>query len=216
MEEDKLNKLKELAQKATPGPWEQDACGGVYSEAREDIPLDIIDDCLQSPDDAAYIAAANPQTMLAMIAKIEELEKDNANLSEYLLGASNNLDLYGKAINWICLALGIKTPTPIDFFFKDGARPIIERIKDINLDMREMQNYAAKDREEINKLEKEADWLAEQLSYLANRLFSDANGNLVSSCPENASYKPVFDCVAEHGSCKDCWRQAARKAVEEQ
>ena len=62
-----LEKLKELAQKATPGPWFVYGSGvafGVYMVANV------------WEQDARYIAAANPRTVLELIAEVERLRAE--------------------------------------------------------------------------------------------------------------------------------------------
>lgn len=59
----------------------------------------------------------------------------------------------------------------------------------------------------VERLEKEANWLSLSLSKRGN--------TEIFCCPENEPYKPIMECVAEHGSCANCWREAARKAVSE-
>ena len=80
-----LDELERLAQEATPGPWEMGkssimcrsclhlrGCYNIYQEA----------DCTDvthpqaglDQQDAAYIAAANPQTVLALIKRLREAD----------------------------------------------------------------------------------------------------------------------------------------------
>lgn len=87
-----LAKLKELAQKATPGPWmecghEQDgcACGMVYAgrvpavcTVETDSPVEGVQRGREEKrHDARYIAAAHPQTVLGLIAEVERLRDEN-------------------------------------------------------------------------------------------------------------------------------------------
>lgn len=72
--------IAELARKATPGPWftddpwivaTRDAAGAIeYLAATND--LDTGND--QQERDAAFIAACDPQTILALLDRIAELE----------------------------------------------------------------------------------------------------------------------------------------------
>lgn len=68
--------LKELAEKATPGPWIMGQDGEVYSEDQDDFPVDIIEGICVEQSDAAYIAAASPDVVIALIEKIEKQEKE--------------------------------------------------------------------------------------------------------------------------------------------
>lgn len=82
-------KLRELAQKATPGPWEvvycdigrHEICDGNFNADHEHIGSFVVmaDDDAESPfpiiceHDAEYIAAANPATVLALLDEIDRL-----------------------------------------------------------------------------------------------------------------------------------------------
>jgi len=92
-----IAEIKALAEKATPGPWESDGMA-VPFHPKQSSPFEdqgasvdpvIIGGCQDEQggavgvlrnDDAAYIAACDPQTVLALIARIEELERENAAL----------------------------------------------------------------------------------------------------------------------------------------
>lgn len=89
--------LKELAEKATPGPWIMGEDGGVYSEARRDIPVDIIDGLYTEAPDAAFIAAASPDVVLGLIERIGKLEKEADWLAERLKKVCNAYDMCGMA-----------------------------------------------------------------------------------------------------------------------
>ena len=63
-----LTKLKELAERSTPGEWEMD--GWEVGPASE--PNASIAKCSKR-EDAAWIAAANPQAILGLISEVERL-----------------------------------------------------------------------------------------------------------------------------------------------
>lgn len=86
-----ITELKELAEKATPGPWEAISRGAYWDEEEGDV------DAVSGPEiigaefveplsnqqttrghcwyrDAAYIAAANPAEILELIAKLEDAQ----------------------------------------------------------------------------------------------------------------------------------------------
>lgn len=76
-----IEQLKKLAEAATPGEWfSQD--GEIIS--RESGSTVISDEyhgnmiAFQNTADAAFIAAANPQTVLALIKELEEARRDAA------------------------------------------------------------------------------------------------------------------------------------------
>lgn len=80
-----IETLRALALKATPGPWRTQPDGGgmteVYSDElhRDGMNVGIADDLRDY--DAAFIAAAHPQAVLALLDRIAALE---AGLSESL------------------------------------------------------------------------------------------------------------------------------------
>lgn len=91
MTREEMQELKRLAQEATPGPWrvagtDEKPCPVVSSMDRMGYQIHSTLHVKSSdPDvwehmhetycrDAAFIAAANPQAVLALIARIEELE----------------------------------------------------------------------------------------------------------------------------------------------
>lgn len=127
-----LANLKEKAGKATKGNWFS-TCDNLLQPVVNCVALDryesriaTFEDSPYSEKDADFIASANPAVMLALIAKIEQLEK-------------------------------------------------------------------------------EADWLSLALSKRGGSLDPFC-------CPPNKPYEPIIECVAEHGSCADCWRNAAKEA----
>ena len=76
-----VTELKRLAQAATPGPWHvsgyapeaiRSSNSIVRAVARRAAPEDTWDVARR---DAAYIAAANPQAILALIERLEALEE---------------------------------------------------------------------------------------------------------------------------------------------
>lgn len=76
-----LAKLKELAEKATPGPWkaiptydENKFLNVSVVSPRGDADLGTWMVCAAREANAAFIAAVNPQTVLALVERIEELE----------------------------------------------------------------------------------------------------------------------------------------------
>jgi hypothetical protein len=88
-----LDELESKAKAATPGPWKCVArpgalLMGVLSVDR--VPISVIagnrplTNTRQAIADNAHIAAANPETMLALIAHIRELEADNKDFLEQI------------------------------------------------------------------------------------------------------------------------------------
>lgn len=75
-----IAELEKLARVATPGPWAYDQCGDVWTTQETDNLADIgevfraIGTTPTAPDNpnAAFIASANPQTILTLIAALRE------------------------------------------------------------------------------------------------------------------------------------------------
>ena len=65
--------LKRLAEAATPGPWFTET-GGIYNATRGYM-ITPTGDSDQDRTDAAFIAAANPLAVLALLDRIDELEQ---------------------------------------------------------------------------------------------------------------------------------------------
>lgn len=82
---DEERELRRLAEAATPGPWEYD--GGTYITGATPVEVDWSDELvmptvINDPNvfdrpevDRAYVVAANPATVLRLLARIEELEE---------------------------------------------------------------------------------------------------------------------------------------------
>ncbi len=101
------NKLKELAERATPGPWSCNRhwaiVGGPILEftngaAQQQIAMAcgqswMRDDELRN--NAEFIAAANPKTILALLDEIDQLKAEN----EALRGALKQFAEMMKSIN---------------------------------------------------------------------------------------------------------------------
>lgn len=77
--------LRSLAEKATPGPWVAGLSTGSnvntqhVSEAKDDVGT-IADFCnytdAQDKANARYVAACDPQTILSILDRLEQLERD--------------------------------------------------------------------------------------------------------------------------------------------
>lgn len=77
MNQKQIAELKKLAQKATPGPWvantdgDGSLCEAKYPDGERHIIIEPAE-----WDNAAYIAAVNPQAILELIAENEQLNKE--------------------------------------------------------------------------------------------------------------------------------------------
>lgn len=67
-----LKRLREIANAATPGPWRAAEYGAVMTMENEDVAQG---DLGQVEENAAHIAAFNPETVIALLDRIEALEK---------------------------------------------------------------------------------------------------------------------------------------------
>lgn len=80
--EELLAELEQLAQEASEGPWVNDEPGQVSSADYLVDGVTMFDHIASSasgdsdPDDAAFIAAANPATILALLQHVRELKVD--------------------------------------------------------------------------------------------------------------------------------------------
>lgn len=92
-----LDELDGLAQAATPGPWEVTHGGSVYSlhGDTDGGSCEILYDTFGPGDDSAYIAAASPDVVRALIARVRaaEAERDEALAT---VAALNKLGQYLK------------------------------------------------------------------------------------------------------------------------
>lgn len=81
------NKLKELAERATPGPWRT-------GDGEESLPDCVLSGefviCEHAGDDVDFIAAANPQAILGLIERLDKAEHHWANEN------SNNMALIAE------------------------------------------------------------------------------------------------------------------------
>jgi hypothetical protein len=68
-----LDRLEALAKSATPGPWWIDEEGAICTSGKE-TPIDlrpiVFDAAYENVLDATYIAAVDPQTVLALVAEL--------------------------------------------------------------------------------------------------------------------------------------------------
>ncbi|EOH6202925.1 ead/Ea22-like family protein, partial [Citrobacter farmeri] len=94
----------EAAEKATPGPWEMDQENIWFTDAegytKHLIYVQQGDDVDDKQDhyNTAFIAAANPATMLALLDDLEAAEKRNVELSMLLEGADAIQTDYAEAL----------------------------------------------------------------------------------------------------------------------
>lgn len=77
MTDDDIKRLKRLAEQATPGPWRVNMKGHSYHEVARVNDLEIAPpnsvDLSHWTVDAAYIAAASPDVVLALLGEVDKL-----------------------------------------------------------------------------------------------------------------------------------------------
>ena len=89
MDRETLMRLKKLAQKATPAPWEAliaNECRYITGRDGDDDGRKFVASRIHECPDHAYIAAANPQAILELLTACERLEKE----ADWLAGALEN------------------------------------------------------------------------------------------------------------------------------
>lgn len=110
---DRWSDLEELARKATPGRWFVCECERLNREDHttefsgfeilglDDAIVHSPDDGVQKLEDAAFIAAANPAEVLALISHARAVEAENARLrgvGRKLLAMADGTPLMGQQI----------------------------------------------------------------------------------------------------------------------
>ena len=110
MTADRWTELEALAKAATPGPWDAvEGAGGDNWWVEQPHIRTIVSD--PTAPDARYIAAANPHTVLDLIAHVRELEAMRAKVLElHVLSRFLLLHCAGCADDWPCAtvrALGV-------------------------------------------------------------------------------------------------------------
>lgn len=211
-----LDNLKAKAEKATPGPWLRCALEPLIINYSNEDPTKIIaavaewDDVgkLESVYDnadnnAEYVATVNPQVVLALIGRIEELEANN-------YGPEILNDPQALTVSYFAgrMAEGRENNAEIDRLNAENTRLKVE-LHDMDISAAEARKEY---RAEIAKLEKEADWLATELAKFCSR--EDCE-NCEHSGRQWEEY--CFCKILSLGvNSLQTWREAARKAVEEQ
>lgn len=89
-----LERLKALAMAATPGPWERKTNFYVCNKESTVVARVIAPLTDQNAIDCAYIAAANPSVVLALIDRLERAESIAMTLDEQVSCLTNQRDEY--------------------------------------------------------------------------------------------------------------------------
>ncbi|CAB5569850.1 ead/Ea22-like family protein [Pseudomonas aeruginosa] len=126
------NKLKELAERATPGPWVVDAqqSGAIFNIESESGDLCIamsqenpastrLEMNEQRRVNAEFIAAANPQAILALLDEIDRLKAENEAL---LLGMRAILNAYDYADQYNKEGVAVEVMEDLRTLFKGATQ----------------------------------------------------------------------------------------------
>ena len=108
MDKAQLVRLKERAEKATPGEWQHCFARGRWDGwIIDEQNRDILKEVSNFRENAAFIAAANPATVLALIAEIEQLDKEADWLAKQALAKDQSwrydgflVDIYRSIEEW--------------------------------------------------------------------------------------------------------------------
>ncbi len=73
-----LERLRRLAEEATPGPWRFDGFGGVWRGHGDEMVLAHIHP--EGHADGAFMAAADPSTVLALLDELDRYKRGAAEL----------------------------------------------------------------------------------------------------------------------------------------
>lgn len=112
--QEKIARLKELAEKAMPGPWELDETPTDIGTFYEIYSAEwMVADCEKDGASAAFIAAANPAMILELIAAIEKLssklieeQKRSERTENNNIALRNKLIQLEKESEWLVAELG--------------------------------------------------------------------------------------------------------------
>ena len=83
-----LDALEALAKAATPGPWEDDMLYNVRESNDSKCVVVVTKTCTErfpTPNDAAYIAAANPAVVLELVAELRKTRAERDWLAEMVI-----------------------------------------------------------------------------------------------------------------------------------
>lgn len=181
-----LADLKAKAQEATPGPWEKDCLRNIFRKPQnrdEDWqPIVLAKEkhgkYFPGPENTAFIAAASPDIVLALIAELEDLRSKE------------------DAQKWACGEC-----QEVEQELKQKVERLQEENIRLKVELHDLDSSGGEMAKDCRRLEKEADWLAEQL-------LACTDDNRIDTCR-----------YTECGICSDIdtvagWRDAANKAVE--
>lgn len=193
---------RELAEKATPGPWEVDKSeitSAVYVETDWGHLI-----CESDDEDAAHIAANSPDVVMADIDEILRLRTENEKLRK---SVEIQRGMVQEAYQTAALAWGGEIPSPLPghtHMTEEEACAMFDHLNcpwcggSGHVDDCDEADQAVK--ATLERLEKEADWLA--------LVLANAGCGIPLTEYIGESVNGMSPPAPEH------WREAARKAVE--
>lgn len=97
-----IDEIEALAKAATPGPWQSSQ----YDDLEDSNGHDLLTSsggvsCFNRAGDADFVAAANPATILALIAEVRALREDKARLDFYEANLNSDVDREGVYSVWL-------------------------------------------------------------------------------------------------------------------
>ena len=162
MTDDDIKRLRRLAEQATPGPWRVNMKGHSYHEVARVNDLEIAPpnsvDLSHWTVDAAYIAAASPDVVLALLDEIERLRRDGFDsrhpAAQNLIGRNARLsialDIAGDILADDC------EPTPITAEhwapIHDQVQSVVRERNDLRAEVERLRADAAR----LDHIEKHA------------------------------------------------------------
>lgn len=106
---EKVNRLKELAGKATKGEWVIDKDANYIRVDPQRLWVFWIGRSSNSDENASYVIAANPTIILEIITELQNLEKEFGWLVDYLCGIACSRDIKPCEENKTCRECWIQT-----------------------------------------------------------------------------------------------------------
>ena len=142
MDKQELARLKELAQKAMSGPWELDETPTDIATYYEIYSADwMVADCEKDGASATFIAAANPQAILELIAYVlaeqercKRTEENNRELRDKLIRLNKEADWLAEKLIDACPSSTTCNRCPVikscpkitDIDWREAARKAVE------------------------------------------------------------------------------------------
>ncbi len=97
----KLKELEEAARAATKGPWNNDAISYQVQSLSGTICEMMASTSFERDNNASFIAAANPDTVLKLVEVIQLLRKDLVKYSSISMATRENIKLADDTLNRI-------------------------------------------------------------------------------------------------------------------